>query len=112
MSMGATLIDTLWQSLPDARATVSYGGETIERALCVGVDETWQETEQGIAIANAAAVRYKANDEPASWNTRAIVGKVLDLILADGAAYRARVTGRAAVGGAVRLTIQAEFDQR
>jgi hypothetical protein len=111
MTLGETLIDSMWQSLPDARATATYGGATIAQAVCSGVDESWQETEQGVAVANASAVRYALTGEPTEWGGKAIIGKVIDLTV-GGESYRARVTGRAVVAGAVRLTVIAEFERR
>jgi len=110
--LGETLVGSLYATLPDARASVAYDGETVAQAVCVGINEAWQDTEQGAALANVATVRYAEAHEPAAWGGRAIIGKVVAVTLAGGDEYRARVMGRALVMGAVRLTISAEYEQQ
>ncbi len=105
MKPGEYLIDDVYEAVPDARAEIKYDGETIEKAICVGHDQSRHDSEQGaLPEIIAALVRYKLSDEPEKWGGDEIIGKAVEVKLAESDWKPLRVVGRVEMVGAVRLT--------
>ncbi len=104
--MGPHAFLTIYNNLPEARATVATDRGTIARATCGGLEAAAESTEQGIILTAPVTVRFLLTDEP-SGNGCAI-GKGITVTLAKtGQSARFRITGRADTAGVVRLTAEA-----
>ena len=123
-NLGATLIDSLRASIPDARASVRYTGNApelagnVETALCTGLDQQRAQTGEGMITGSDGAVRYKLADEPRPWRADGyrghapIVGQVVTVTLNDGTSIKCRVDVRRETAGAVRLNVSAQYGER
>ena len=92
----------------DGACSVRVGRDTIT-ALCTGIDEIRSATEQGVVSGYSGNVRYALEDEL----TFIKAGDKFE-IKRDGidAKYlKARAISRHSIGGAVRISMQAEFGE-
>ena len=107
MAIGAQLFEACYAELPDTRCSVRVGHDTIARAICTGLDEIKTATDQGGIKGFSGNLRYLSTDEP----KEIAAGDVVEVKRAQDAKHiRVRAGVRHEMGGAVRLTISAEFD--
>lgn len=104
--MAATILAAVKSGMPDGVCSVRSGREVWE-GWCSGLDEIKTSTEQGLVAGFSGNVRYLTADETVTINR----GDVLEIKRAQDDDYiKARVGFRHSSGGAVRLTIAAEFE--
>ena len=92
----------------DGACTVRYKREEFA-ALCTGIEEIRSATDQGIVSGYSGNVRYALTTEPAEI----LAGVVVEVKRTgiDSKYVKARVGSRHSIGGAVRLTVTAEFSE-
>jgi hypothetical protein len=108
MSMAETILAAARNSPigTDAACVVKAGRDEWD-ALCTGLDEIRAATDQGILSGYSGNVRYAASKEP----KRILAGDVIEIRrVMDDKFFKVRVGNRHPIGGAVRLTIAAEFE--
>jgi hypothetical protein len=134
-NLGDKVVGDIQGKLADAQAQVRYAGEdtsldgTITEAVCTGLERSKENTEQGQYRAIEGLVRYKKADEPDAWGAITkddesgekveipIMGQLVEVLLSpdtdfdDGTPVKARVRNRMVQGGAVRLDVEAEFQE-
>jgi len=118
-SIGSTALAAIFGTLDDQIARLRYAGSdatlngTVEQTFIAGIERTNIPTENGTYNSIAGAVRYDAANEPAAWSTNnAIVGEPVDVLEYGKTEWAAaRVASRTQVSGAVRLQLNAEFQE-
>jgi len=107
MDMGARAFEAGYAMLPAARCQVRIDGKTvIARALSVGLQHGTTPTDMGVGQAVDGNVRFLAADEPREIK----VDEPIEIKRAHDAAFvPVRVMSRVQIGGAVRLSLEAEF---
>jgi hypothetical protein len=90
----------------DGACIVKLGRSEWE-AICTGLDEIRAATDQGMLSGYTGNVRYLASEE----SKDVLAGDVVEIKRPQDARFiRVRVGSRHQIGGAVRLTIAAEFE--
>jgi hypothetical protein len=105
-NMAATILTAAIAQFPDAACTfrlgfAEWGG------MCTGLDEIKTATDQGNVAGYSGNARYLASVEPAIVSP----GDVVDVKRAQDETWlKLRVSARHQTGGAVRLTVMAEYE--
>jgi hypothetical protein len=90
----------------DGACIVKVGRNQFD-ALCTGLDEIRASTDQGIMSGYSGNVRYLASVE----SKQILAGDVIEIKRVNDAKFlKVRVGNRHQIGGAVRLSIAAEFE--
>ena len=105
-NLAAQLMTAIQSGLPDGTCSVRIG-RAVWSGWCSGLDEIKTATDQGQVAGYSGNVRYLKSEEP----TEIKAGGVVEIKRAQDAEYiKLRVSFRRENGGAVRLTVQAEFE--
>jgi hypothetical protein len=104
MALGAKAFEACYAMLPDARCTVRIRGKAeIARALCTGVLEGSEPTDQGIALFYDGNIRFLEADDPGGIK----VGDKIEVKRSHDTDWlTVRVAARMQVAGAVRLSLE------
>ncbi len=104
--MASDILTAAIAAFPDGACTIRKDRSEWS-GICTGLDEIKTSTEQGQLSGFSGDVRYLKEDEPARIES----GSVLEVKREqDDNFIRVRVGVRHETGGAVRLTIAAEFE--
>jgi hypothetical protein len=105
-NMAATILAAAIAQFPDAACSFRLG-RAEWGGMCTGLDEIKTGTDQGRVAGYSGNARYLASAEPQTIDA----GDVLEAKRAqDGDWLKLRVAARHQTGGAVRLTVAAEFE--
>jgi hypothetical protein len=107
MGTSATVFAAVYAAMPDARATLLAGRETVAQCLCTGVPLAHASSEQGVYASADVSVRYLFADDPNGGQCER--GRLVKLTLgASGEEFTLRIVGRSIVGEIVHLTLAGE----
>jgi len=107
MSIAATILAAAQSAFEEDAGCVVKIGRNEFNAICTGIDELRAATDQGIMSGYIGNVRYLSSVEGKPVNA----GDVINIKrLSDKSFIKVRVGSRHEIGGAVRLTIAAEFE--
>jgi hypothetical protein len=103
-AIGNVAFEGAYAMLPDLRCSVRVKGKAvITRALCSGIMEGNDATEQGLGLMAAGNLRFLEADEPSGIK----IGDRIEVKRVAEAAYQfVRVAARVRVGGMVRLGVE------
>ncbi len=105
-NMAETILAAAIAAFPDGACSVK-SGRSVWSGWCSGLDEIKAATDQGQVAGFIGNVRYLKSAEAVEIKA----GSVLEVKRSQDADYqRLRVSFRRENGGAVRLTVQAEFE--
>jgi hypothetical protein len=105
-NLGAQILTAIQGALPDGTCTVK-SGRSVWAGWCSGLDEIKTATDQGQVAGFSGNVRYLKSAEPVEIKA----GSVVEVQRPQDESYqKLRVSFRRENGGAVRLTVTAEFE--
>jgi len=107
MSLGAEVFAAAYDGIEDARCVLYAGRHEIARALCAGIGETRESSEQGVYGMSDGRVRLVASDEPADGSLE--LGKPVRIVQA-GVTHGRRVAGRRVSAGMLVLELAGESE--
>jgi hypothetical protein len=108
MSMAADIFNTCWNELEDARCLIRLRGrDVVSKALCTGLEEMAEPSDEGIVFGANGEIRYLLSDEGAEVQR----GEVVEFKRTENAKTwnRLRAKFRKPIGGAIRLTVVPEY---
>jgi hypothetical protein len=105
-NLAAQILTAIQGALPDGACSVR-SGRSVWAGWCSGLDEIKAATDQGQVAGFSGNVRYLKSAEAVEIKA----GSVVEIQRPQDSTYqRLRVSFRRENGGAVRLTVQAEFE--
>jgi hypothetical protein len=106
VNINAMIIEANWKAKPSERATARYAGVEVEKGICKGVDQSLLDTDYG-QLRNAEGITFwfKAEDEPTEWGGETIIGKIIEINVAERGYVALRVIGRGVMQGGVQLVL-------
>ena len=107
--IGSEAFDAIYEELPEARATATFGRTLVARCLCAGVGQTRNPTEIGAGIEYDVSLRIVATDDPAIGSKLGDIAKVT--AYGQTAATSYRITGKRAVGGIINFSLEYQHGQ-
>jgi len=107
--IGTEAFEALYDEMPEARATATFGRTHVARCLCAGVGQARAPTEIGAGIEYDVTLRILATDEPTAGTGLGATVKVTAYREIKPTTYR--IVGRLPKGGVVRFTLEFQHGQ-
>ena len=82
--IGTEAFGAIYEELPEARATATFGRTNVARCLCAGVGQTRNPTEIGAGIEYDVSLRIVATDDPISNLSEEEISKMRVQVTAYG----------------------------